>query len=159
MKTIICLFSVFLIFNCQAKKDISIKEEKTVKKISKEDSLFIELGLLKYKNCLFSEVYHLGIKSTYKKLGYEQNIVPKVNDLTYYFYGGDFNPEFMSKDVNRNKLLDKWLNDKTYETLPEIVEGSLDIVRALDFYNSEDLKHYLDSLRVIEYERVSKNHD
>ena len=153
MKAIIYFLLLFLFCNCQPKKNISIKEEKTVKKISKEDSLFVELELLKYKNCLFSEVYQLGIKNTYKKLGYEQNIEPKVNDLTYYFYGGDYNPEFMKKDINRNKLFEKWLNNKTYESVPEIVDGSLDIVRSLDFYNSEDLKHYLDSLRKIEYER------
>ena len=130
-------------------------EEKTNNKISKEDSLFVESELLKYKNCLFSEIYENGLKKTYKRLGYEQKIKPK--DLTYYFYGGDFNPEFMKNDNNRNKLITKWLNDKTYESVPEIVDGSLDLVRALDFYNSEDLKKYLDSLRVIEYERISNN--
>jgi hypothetical protein len=155
MKTIIYFLLVFLLCNCQEKKDISIIDEKINNKISKEDSLFVESELLKYKNCLFSEIYQLGINNTYKKLGYEQKIKPK--DLTYYFYGGDFNPEFMKNDTNRSKLITKWLNDKTYESVPEIVDGSLDIVRALDFYNSEDLKQYLDSLRVIEYERINEN--
>lgn len=123
-------------------------------KISTKDSLFVEVELMQYKNCLFSSFYYFSMQKTYKKLGIKDNEIPEVSDLTYFYYGGEFNPEFMIDDPNREKMFNKWINNKKYEPVTEIADGSLDIVRALDFYNSEDLNMYLDSLRQMEYKRI-----
>lgn len=151
MKIIILSLSILILCNCQPKKHKYVNKKN---EISTVDSIFVEQEILKYKNCLFSEIYHLGIKNSYQKFGYNENNIPKLQDLTYYFYGGEFNPRFMEKDINRDNLIRNWLNDKRYYDIPEIKEGSLDLVRALDFYNSKELEKYLDSLKKNEYERI-----
>ena len=155
MKSITLLLFVGLVYGCDIKKEPK-KEPQFA--IPKKDSLFVEEELRQYKNCLFTEVYYRGLKRTYDRLGIDDKEFKKVEklDLTYYFYSGEFNPAFMLDDKNRDKMFEKWLNDTKYGDVDEIVKGSFDIVRALDFYNSEDLKIYLDSLRIVEYKRIEE---
>lgn len=154
MKYISLILILILTNQCQI---VNTKKDSLNRKISAKDSLFVEKELKQYKNCLFSTIYQLGVKKTYSRLGLNEKELSKFKDLTYYYYSGEFNPKFMTDDINREKILNKWLDDKKYQPIKEIVDGSLDIVRALDFYNSEDLKIYLDSLRQLEYKRINDN--
>ncbi|WP_445721378.1 hypothetical protein [Flavobacterium sp.] len=154
MKRIALTFILILTNKCQIanKKVFNLNE-----KITTKDSLLVEEELKQYKNCLFSSLYNLGLQKTYKRLGINNNEISSVKDLTYFYYSGEFNPQFMIDDSNRERMFNRWINDTKYEPIPEIVDGSLDIVRALDFYNSQDLKIFLDSLRQVEYKRIINN--
>ncbi|WP_447636573.1 hypothetical protein [Flavobacterium microcysteis] len=153
MKSITLILFVVLAYSCHIKKE---QKKDSGFPIPKKDSLFVEEELRQYKNCLFTEVYYRGLKRTYDRLGIDNKEFKKVEklDLTYYFYSGEFNSAFMLDDKNRDKMFEKWLNDTKYGDVDEIVKGSFDMVRALDFYNSEDIKVYLDSLRIVEYKRI-----
>jgi len=155
MKSITLILFVVLAYSCHIKKE---QKKDSGFSIPKKDSLFVEEELRQYKNCLFSSFYYFGLKRTYERLGMDKEEFKKraALDLTYYYYSGEFNPAFMLDDKNRDKMFEKWLNDTKYGDVDEIVKGSFDMVRALDFYNSEDVKVYLDSLRIVEYKRIEE---
>lgn len=72
----------------------------------------------------------------------------------------EFDLQLYTEDKNKDRLIKKWLNKKEYIPLlrsPEYTYGSLDMRRSLDFYNSDDLKQYIDSLRQIKYKRLENN--
>ncbi len=145
----------FLFISCtanqKAKKDI----QKTQNVITRNDSLEIEEQLLNYKNVLFSQLYQESKKATYKKKNLQ--ILDTLPDMTYFYYN-NWNL-FWTIDDNKNKLFHKWLdNDEFFlekDFHLEIPSGSLDLARALAFYNSEDMEKFLDSIRATEYRRVT----
>ncbi len=69
----------------------------------------------------------------------------------------------LTGDKNKEKLIEKWVNTDKYYTLPERVDkehpdGSLDLAKAIDFYNSKDLDVYIDSLRKSYYKSYHENY-
>lgn len=144
----------FLMQNC---KDIRISESQTDRNLTLEDSVYVERELLAFKNILFSELYNRSKTITQNKKNISCN--DSLNDLSYYFYS--FYPGWMMEDRNREKLLEKWLKYERYIPIaqpPDHPEGSLDLARALDFYNSDDLTKFLDSLRILEYKRIKSDY-
>ena len=113
---------------------------------------------------MFATLYYKAQKQSYRKKGVNYDSINTFKDLSYYFYGNykSINHTFLQDDPNRDKLYNKWLNDKLYipliEKSKDLPEGSFDLVRCLDFYNSKEVKKYIDSLRDIEYQRyIDKN--
>ena len=142
-----CVF--IIISSCKNKIEMNNQE------ISSDDEF--EKSQKKKKNWSFSECYTQSKYNTYKRLGIDikDSCFTKSNvaDLTGYFYinNSDIDLHLIFEDSNRIKLVEKWVNDINYIPKPinppDFPDGSLDLVRALDFYNSEDLKKYIDSLR------------
>ncbi len=127
--------------------------------VSKEDSLELERSLLALKNWSFNECYSLSMIETYKRLKVDINDSCRVNNLTGYYYinNTEIDLYWIFEDKNRQKLINKWVNKEGYTPFvnpPDFPDGSLDMVRALDFYNSEDLKIYIDSVRHAEYKKL-----
>jgi hypothetical protein len=125
--------------------------------LSKSDSAWVEYEILRYKNTIFYEMF---TKSKIKT--YEANNLPypdeKLTDLIYYYNSG-FNPEWMINKKGRDKLIEKWLSKNGYDPKEHSIEGSSDMARALDFYNSDDLSIYMDSLRHSEYLRMERENE
>ena len=152
MKHPFILIFAFMCCKCSTKQSNNFNVTNTNTEISTKDSLFVEDEVSQYKNCLFSDMYFLSRQKSFKRQGIKER--DSMKDLTYYNYQGNFNPQFMLDDPNRTKMFDKWLKDGRYDVDSEIIGGSLDIVRSLDFYNSNDLKKYIDSLKIVEYKRI-----
>jgi len=153
MKVLIVILLIVVNQSCDSNK-INKNREVSNFLITKDDSLYVEESLLHYKNVLFSRLYNTSKEETYKKKQLE--FYDTLPDITYYYYNLQ-NLRWYPND-NLNKLLRKWLDknefyiSKVYP--PEHPDGSLDLARALAFYNSDDLKNHLDSLRQVEYKRI-----
>ncbi|KGO91084.1 hypothetical protein [Flavobacterium subsaxonicum] len=150
MKRYLIIVSIllFLILQACSKSESNSLIEKYA--LSIEDSIQIEKELLNYKKCLFSEVYNRSREANYKRMHLEMDT---VKDLTYYFHS-TFNIRWFYEDKNRSKLLKNWLDKEVYIPIampPDHPDGSLDLARAIDFYESEELQKYIDSLRISEY--------
>ena len=152
---ILVICSLLIILGCN--------KQKSEKQISKRQ-IQIEENLIALKNWCFIECYSESQKLTYKRIGINTKdscfSSKQINDLTKYYYvnnsGIDLNIIF--KDSNRVRLIEKWVNKEGYVPFvnpPDFPQGSLDMVKALDFYNSEDLKKYIDSIRKIELKKIN----
>jgi uncharacterized protein (UPF0332 family) len=144
MKTYIKIF-VFLLFICSCnQKNISNNENYV-----NLDTVNIQETLLIYKNIICSDVY-------YKSLD-KFNNKAKSEDLSRAYYA-PFSKDLiflMEYDKNRALLIEKWVN-LNYDKFKEIdnisskyPNGSLELIKTFDFYNSEDLKKHLDSISEI----------
>ena len=145
--TIVSILLFLILQSCRKSESNSLVEKYA---LSIEDSIQIEKELLNYKKCLFSEVYNRSREANYKRMHLEMDT---VKDITYYFHSS-FNKLWLNEDKNRSRLLKKWLDKEVYIPIakpPDHPNGSLDLARAIDFYESEELQKYIDSLRVNEY--------
>jgi len=146
MKNLIYLTVILLSNSCS--------NTKTSTSISERDSLNLEKTLIEIKNYNFQECYRVSENATYERIGVNKNDTSckKVNDLsTYYFTSiSKLDLNFVMNDRNREKLVQKWVNKKEYNPYvnpPDFPDGSLNMIRALDFYNSKDMSVYIDSIR------------
>lgn len=73
------------------------------------------------------------------------------NTIQAYVQTSDIETELLIRNEQLNKLVDKW-HRKTYKTKPKEEKSDqksfLIIMKCLDFYNSDELKNYIDSLRI-----------
>jgi hypothetical protein len=156
----IYFFVMLLLCSCSS-KTMSKKESL----LSKKDSIEVEESMNGIKNITFNECYYKSKLNTYKRLGVNDSnecfssLNKKVKDLTGYYYMNNsfINPKWIFDDKNRDKLLNKWINDKKYIPFvnpPDFPDGSIDMVRALDFYNSKDMAVYIDSLRIVRIKEI-----
>ena len=139
------------------------KTKEKNKNLTEEEVEIIETTLLNVKNVCFDELLYESKQTTYKRMGIKDSTLINeykiIKNLTRFHYT---QKEFInllefSNDKNRKILIDRWLNKKEYIPIvnpPDYPDGSLDLVRALDFYNSDDMKKYLDSIRQIEYKKL-----
>lgn len=157
MKILFAIIFTVLIQNCKYEKIRKHKNAVTKNSLlTKEDSLYVEESLLHYKNVVFSRLYNQSKEETYTKK--QMKICDTLPDITYYYYNLQNLRWYPNSDLD--KLLRKWLDKPEFYIFqaypPEHPEGSLDLARALAFYNSDDLKSHLDSLRQVEYKRIMK---
>lgn len=141
---------LFFLLNSSCNKNV-----KLTKSLSNKDSLQIENSLKALKNWCFNECYFMAEAETYKRMGRNSDCIFKMPNLTNYYYvnNSGINLSLLFEDFNRVKLIAKWVSKKEYLPFifpPDHPDGSINIVRALDFYNSEDLKNYIDSARIVE---------
>jgi len=103
-------------------------------------------------------------KLTYERMGVDTKDScfesKEITDLTTYYYvnNSEIDLHLIYEDSNRIKLISKWVNYKEYIPFvhpPDHPDGSLDMVKALDFYNSKDLKKYIDSIRKVELQKIN----
>jgi hypothetical protein len=155
MEKTIYFIALIIFFSCNS------REQNIYSNISKKDSIRIEKKLLALKNWSFKECYSKSEMETYKKKGKIFNdTICRINDLTEYYCtnNSDIDLTYIFEDNNRKNLISKWVNKKEYIPYvnpPDFPDGSLNMVRALDFYNSLDLKKYIDSVRTIELNKIS----
>lgn len=145
IKIILAILISLNLLNCRS--SVPVERSDFNYYVTKNDSILIEEILLDNKNVIFSKLYDQAKSKTYKSKGME--IKDTLTDMSYQrFSHYDWH---ISNDYNQEKLLEKWLNKPGYDIdktriIPQ-EDGTLDIARALDFYNSFDLASYLDSLR------------
>ena len=159
MKIITILLLIIISQSCESNKFKSEDRKETEKNyLSKEDSIRLEKDILNYKNILFSYLYNDSKKQTYKKKGLL--VCDTLKDLTHLYNSNTIDLRWVGEDKNRDKLLQTWLAKEEYyvhiSDPPEIPDGSLDLTRALDFYNSKELNVFIDSLRRSEYKKILK---
>lgn len=67
------------------------------------------------------------------------------------------------KDENADKLLEKWKNKDYFSDYELIIgpepgddnkKGNIRLLKVLDFYESEDLNNYIDSVRKVEIKKL-----
>lgn len=141
MKTYIKIFLIFIFFSCNNKNKQTLNKEK-LEEIYNDD-------LINYKNIICSDVYYRSIK--------KYNKMVKIEDLSRAYYG-PFSQDLkflMEYDENRELLIEKWVN-LNYDNFKEVENfslkypnGSLELIKAFDFMNSNDLKKHLDSIKSI----------
>ncbi len=127
--------------------------------VTKVDSANIENTLLANRNVIFFELYEKSKMFTYKRK--HMIICDTLKDRSF-----EMNDDFdlhLTGDKNKEKLIEKWVNTDKYYILPERVDkehpdGSLDLAKAIDFYNSKDLDVYIDSLRKSYYKSYHENY-
>lgn len=77
--------------------------------------------------------------------------VIKDNTIQAYVQTSNIETELLIRNEQLNKLVDKW-HRKPYKTKPKEEKSDqksfLIIMKCLDFYNSDELKNYIDSLRI-----------
>ena len=149
------IVSAFLILSCNVNNKTKKEDINTQHLLTTSDSLEIEEDLFNYKNVLFSHLHQESKKETYAKKNMQ--ILDTLPDMTYFYYN-NWNLMWVP-DKNKEKLIQKWLDKKEFflekDFHLEIPSGSLDLARALAFYNSEDLEKFLDSIRKTEYQRIT----
>lgn len=156
MRNILYLILVIIsLFGCNS------KQLRSNSSISKEDSTKLEEALRVLKKWNFVECYSLSETNTYKRMGIDLSS-RRVKNLSLYYYinNTSIDLHYVFEDQNRKRLVEKWVNKEGYIPFvnpPDFPDGSLDMVRALDFYNSEDMRVYIDSVRQVELKRISES--
>jgi hypothetical protein len=154
MKKNLVILMVMFLSSCKTQGD---KND-----LTKEEILLIEKKIINVKNLCFNDLYYKSKLKTHKRLSKEVQICDessKIKNLTHFYYSQrDFIDLYeFSKDKNKEKLINNWLNKKEYIPIvnpPDYPNGSLDLVCALDFYNSNDLEMYTDSIRKSEQRKI-----
>lgn len=153
---IIFISSVFFILvNCSTKTN-TIEEDKRK----------IEILLSKYKRYAFLDLYEKSIFQSEKR-----NNIKKCDSIldissTELYHEYCLFIDFHSKehsgytDENYDALIKKWLKKDYLPYMPldnPNIKTNMEFKRALDFYDSGDLKKYIDSLRIVYHEKYKKN--
>jgi hypothetical protein len=143
MKFIKIIITLFFIFSCNKKGDSKYKFEKVSYTVL--DSVEYK-EILIYKNIICSDLYYRSLKKNNDKVNLE--------DLSRAYYG-PFSEDFkflMEYDKNRELLINKWVN-LDYNRFKEVEgistkypNGSLELIKIIEFLNSKDLKKHLDSI-------------
>jgi hypothetical protein len=67
--------------------------------------------------------------------------------------------KYIYDDKNSIIMIQKWLKKDDFDLIPlengEKIKHSYNYFKALEFYNSEELKKYLDSVRIIEFNKIN----
>lgn len=136
--------------------------DKEKNSISKDDLNKIELLLSKHKRFAFVDFYEKSIKKDEKKFNLKKcdSLFDMTSTQLYHeyclkvdFYSED-HPTY--EDKNYDALISKWLNKKYPVYMPPDdpnIKTTFAFKRALDFYESDDLEKYIDSLRVVFYSK------
>jgi hypothetical protein len=150
------VFLSILFVNCSSNR----------KTISNEDRNKIETLLSKHRRYAFTNLYEKSISKDEKK--YNIKKCDSIFDLTSnelyneYCINIDFYSEANQRYENKNydALIAKWLS-KDYSSYMPVdnpnLKTSMSLKRALDFYESNDLKKYIDSLRVVFLKKYQDN--
>ena len=101
----------------------------------------LEKELLMIKNQLFINLYN-------RSLSVVKGEVTPPDGSSYMQISDLYENYWMDKNANR--LLNRWSSKKYISFDPK---QKLYLMRCLDFYNSEDLKQYIDSIRKVELKR------
>lgn len=142
MKTFlaILLFTSIFFWGTSFKTHERATESKT-----ENDSLelALESELVMLKNQAFCSCFYKSLKAV------DGEISPP--DGSSYVQISELAPEYLINDDRLNALIEKWVA-KGYNSYD--YRNKLYMMRCLDFYNSEDLKQYIDSVRIIETKKM-----
>lgn len=160
MKSIrLIIISTIILFICNC----SINKNDLINSGDKEK---IDLLLSKYKRYAFLDLYRKSIKQEEKKYNikkcdslFDISSMELQNEYCLFvdFYSSQ-HPSYI--DENYNKMIKKWLTKDYSPYMPldnPNIKTVMEYKRALDFYESRDLKNYIDSLRNVYYEKYNKN--
>lgn len=137
MRKILLIILPFFVISCNGEKQKKEKyEADTI------DSLEIEL--VKLKNQAFCECYYRAL--------HEVNGEITPSDGSTYLQISVIVQKYWN-DENLKRLVLKW-NMKKYSSYSD--SNKLYLMRCLDFYNSKDLKLYIDSVRRVELKENPK---
>ena len=68
---------------------------------------------------------------------------------------------YVFQDKNRKELINRWI-EKDFDLTPIEVSDKImyntDLYKGLEFYNSVDLRNYIDSVRKIEIKIINDQH-
>lgn len=101
---------------------------------------FLNQELLLLKNGAFCDFY--------SSITREQKC--SIHDASTYIQISELYGKYFM-DSSLVKIKDKWKN-KEYKAYNK--DDSLFLMKSLDFYNSQELKHYIDSIRIIELNQL-----
>ncbi len=148
---------VLLFFSCNTK----INKNDTVSIIKNNGHTANDKDLLYLKNHLF--IIYLN------RLEFDSNLKYGISkkDSCYsrmhiqdvsthqYLNTSRYNLDYIYEDKNSKNLINKWLSKKDFDLIPvedgDRIKHSFNYYKALEFYNSDDLRKYIDSVRSIEY--------
>jgi len=132
MKRILIILSILFSISCNGSQPKSGNN-----KILSNDTL--ENELLKLKNQAFCDCYNQALKNAGAKITHQDgsNYI-QISDLVLKY----------ANDIHLRSIIDKW-NKKKYTSYS--VDNKLYLMRCLDFYNSNDLELYIDSVRRVEF--------
>ena len=168
-KLLIIIIFFFIILGCK-KENTTANIHKTIDEHKLEiDVNYIKdidtssVGILVRKKNKTQEDKLLILKNTAFCLCYskEEQFVLQVNPDNYnvigdntiqaYVQNSDIETQLLIRNKELNKLVDNW-HKKVYRTKPKEEKSDqksfLIIMKCLDFYNSKELKDYIDSLRI-----------
>lgn len=157
IRLIIISIIILFISNCSANKNDSINFE---------DKRKIEILLSKYKRYAFLDLYGRSIKQDHKKYNIKRcdslfDVSSMELQNEYCLFVDFYSAQHQSYiDENYNIMIKKWL-DKDYSPYMPLdnpnIKTVMEYKRALDFYESKNLKDYIDSLRNVYYEKYNNN--
>ncbi|MGG5505660.1 MULTISPECIES: hypothetical protein [unclassified Myroides] len=155
MKKVIFIFGCFFFISCST----------TVKREQELINQKIEGLLAIHRQYAFMDLYNRALKKEKEqfKIPYDSLLDISSMELIYDvclmvdFYSED-HPSYI--DENYNRIRDKWLK-KDYKPYMPLDDKNLrphmTFRRAFDFYESEDLAQYIDSLRTLFREKQRNN--
>lgn len=131
--------------------------------LEKKNQLEKDLEIL--KNITF--INYLGELESLSSISYNINtkdssfMSTNVKDVSMnqYVNATNLRLEYVFDDINRKSLINKWVSKK-FDLIQ--VEGSnkilhnFNLYKSLEFYKSEDLAKYLDSVRKVELKKMEK---
>lgn len=155
-KGLFCIL-FFLFFSCKQddrsdnfhlEKENQLEKDLEVLKNITFINYFGELKSLSY------DKYSINIKDSCFK-----SIEIKDASIHQYVNTTDLRLEYIFDDINRKKLIKKWVSKK-FDLAP--LEGganmqhSFNFYKSLEFYKSEDLAKYIDSVRKVELKKLER---
>lgn len=152
---IMAFFSIFMIIDFffgrrdfRSEDELNICKDGVIKNTNKSDSISRELGNLKsIENIdIQIELEHLKNQAFCDlqwKLITSNSCVN--DDASGYMHISNLDIKYFN-DANLKRIINKWA-EKEYNAKDE--RKNLNTMKCLDFYNSKDLKNYLDSIKVI----------
>lgn len=155
MKKVIFIFGCFFFISCST----------TVKREQELINQKIEGLLAIHRQYAFMDLYERALKKEKEQLKIPYDALVDISRMELFhefcivmdFYSED-HPSYI--DENYNRIRDKWLK-KEYEPYMPLDDKNLNahmtFRRAFDFYESEDLDQYIDSLRTLFREKQRHN--
>lgn len=155
MKKVIFIFGCLFLVNCSTTviREQDLNDQK------------IEGLLAIHRQHAFMDLYNRALKKEKEQLKIPYDSLVDISSMELYhefclimdFYSED-HPTYDNENYYR--LIDKWLKKeyKPYTSLDDKnLKAHMTFRRAFDFYESEDLDQYIDSLRILFHER--QQHD
>ncbi len=136
------------------------------KPTNEQDLKKIETLLSKHKRYAFIDLYEKSIRQEEKKhhikkcdslFDLSSNEIYNENCLKMDFYSDDHKSY---DDENYNLLISKWINKDYPPYMPldnPNIKTTMALKKSLDFYESADLKKYIDSLRTVFYKKYEEH--
>ncbi len=158
-RIIISIISIVIFLSCNSNRI----ENNKISLIKKDVYIVNEKDLLYLKNHLF--IIYLNRLEFDSNLKYgiskKDSCYSKmhIQDVSTHQYlnTSRYNLNYIYEDKNSKNLINKWLSKDDFDLIPvedgDKIKHSFNYYKALEFYNSDDLRNYIDSVRTVEYKK------